>query len=45
MLPETALVKLGWVLGHKQWQNPESIKEKMLENISKEFNNKLGFEF
>ena len=33
MLPETALVKLGWVLGHKNW-NP---KEKMLENISGEF--------
>ena len=33
MLPETALVKLGWVLGHKGWKT----KEKMLENISREF--------
>ena len=40
MLPETALVKLGWVLGHK-WP----VKEKMLENVSGEFNNKLGNEF
>ena len=30
MLSETALVKLGWVLGHKSW-NP---KEKMLESFS-----------
>jgi len=37
MLAETALVKLGWVLGHKDW----NVKEKMLENISGEFNNKL----
>ena len=36
MLPETALVKLGWVLGHKQWNK----KEKMLENVSNEFNKK-----
>jgi len=41
MLSETALVKLGWVLGHKDW-NPE---EKMLENISKEFNQRLGKDF
>jgi len=40
MLPETALVKLSWILGHKNW-NP---KEKLLENISGEFNSKLGFE-
>jgi glutamyl-tRNA(Gln) amidotransferase subunit D len=33
MLPETALVKLGWVLGHKNWNK----KEKMLENISREY--------
>jgi len=33
MTSETALIKLGWVLGHKNW-NP---KEKMLENISNEF--------
>jgi glutamyl-tRNA(Gln) amidotransferase subunit D len=37
MLSETALVKLGWVLGHSDW-NP---KEKMLENISGEFNDRL----
>lgn len=40
MLSETALVKLGWVLGHKNW----NVKEKMLENISGEFNERLGFE-
>lgn len=37
MLSETAWVKLGWVLGHKEWD----IKEKMLENFSGEFNNRL----
>lgn len=37
MLSETALVKLGWVLGHPEW----NAKEKMLENISGEFNNRL----
>jgi len=36
MLSETALVKLGWVLGHKAWD----VKEKMLENISNELNKK-----
>ncbi len=36
MLSETALVKLGWVLGHKNW-NP---KEKMLENIPNELDKK-----
>jgi len=39
MLPETALVKLGWVLGHSNWQN--KIKEKMLENIAGELNKRL----
>ena len=34
MLPETALVKLGWVLGHKNWKN--KIKEKLLKNIAGE---------
>jgi glutamyl-tRNA(Gln) amidotransferase subunit D len=33
MLSETALIKLGWVLGHSKWD----VKEKMLENISNEF--------
>ncbi len=32
-LSETALIKLSWVLGHKQWNK----KQKMLENISNEF--------
>ncbi len=38
MLAETALIKLGWVLGHKNW----NVKEKMLENISGELNDRLG---
>ena len=42
ILPETAFVKLGWVLGHKEWKN--DVREKMLENISKEFNERLGEE-
>ena len=37
MLSETAFVKLGWVLGHENW----NVKEKMLENISGEFNDRL----
>jgi len=37
MLAETALVKLGWVLGHKGW----NVKDKMLENISGEFKDRL----
>ena len=42
MLAETAFVKLGWVLGHEEWaKNRDSIKEKMLENISGELNNRL----
>lgn len=36
MLSETALVKLGWVLGHRNWKGKE--KEKMLENFAGEFN-------
>ncbi len=39
MLPETSLVKLGWVLGHSSWRN--KIKEKMLENIAGELNKRL----
>ena len=39
MLPETAYVKLAWVLGHKEWRN--KVKEKMLENISGEINKRL----
>ena len=45
MLPETGLVKLGWVLGHKLWRGSVATKMKMLENISREFNEKLGIEF
>ena len=42
MLAETALVKLGWVLGHKEWtKNKESVKEKMLYNFSGELNDRL----
>lgn len=42
MLSETAFVKLGWVLGHKDWtKSKEIVKEKMLENFSKELNDRL----
>jgi glutamyl-tRNA(Gln) amidotransferase subunit D len=42
MLSETAFVKLGWVLGHKDWSDSrEKIKEKMLENFSWETNPRL----
>lgn len=42
MLAETALVKLGWVLGHKEWgEDKEIVKEKMLYNFSKEINKRL----
>jgi len=41
MLPETAFIKLAWVLAHKNW-NP---KEKMLQNIIGELNPRLDFEF
>ncbi|MEI6058550.1 MAG: asparaginase domain-containing protein, partial [archaeon] len=45
MLSETAFVKLSWILGHSTWaKDKEKIKEKLLENISGEFNDKLGFE-
>ena len=44
MLSETAFVKLAWILGHNSWIKDKSkIKEKLLENISNEFNPKLGF--
>ena len=45
ILPETAFVKLGWVLGHKNWRGTVSTKFKMLENINNEFNERLGVEF
>ena len=42
ILSETAFVKLGWILGHENWaKNEKLVKEKMLENISKEFNDRL----
>ena len=42
MLAETALIKLSWVLGHKEWaKSKETIKEKMLENFSHEISDKL----
>jgi glutamyl-tRNA(Gln) amidotransferase subunit D len=45
MLAETAFVKLSWILGHKDWsKSKEKIKEKLLENISGEFNERLGFD-
>jgi glutamyl-tRNA(Gln) amidotransferase subunit D len=36
MLSETALVKLGWVLGHHGWK--KDVQQKMLENFAGEFN-------
>jgi len=39
MLSETAYVKLGYVLGHKEWKS--KIKEKMLENFAGEINLRL----
>ncbi len=40
MLAETALIKLGWILGHFGWKT--KVKEKMLENIAGELNERLG---
>jgi len=45
ILPETAFVKLGWILGHKSWRGSVATKIKMLENINNEFNERLGEEF
>ncbi|MBT4135630.1 Glu-tRNA(Gln) amidotransferase subunit GatD [archaeon] len=45
MLSETALVKLGWVLGHKEWRGNVATSKKMKENIANEFNKRLGSEF
>ncbi|MEK6825495.1 MAG: Glu-tRNA(Gln) amidotransferase GatDE subunit D, partial [Nanoarchaeota archaeon] len=39
MLPETAFVKLGFVLGHHGWKG--KVKEKMLENVSGELNERI----
>jgi len=42
ILAETALVKLGWVLGHHDWAvDKKIVRKKMLENISGEFNDRL----
>ena len=42
MLAETAFVKLGWVLGHSDWaKDKKTVKEKMLENVAGELNNRL----
>ncbi len=44
MLAETALIKLGWILGHDEWaKSKEKVKEKMLENISGELNDRLEY--
>lgn len=45
MLPETAYVKLGWVLAHKQWRGSVATKKKMLENVSGEINDRLSNDF
>jgi len=42
MLSETAFVKLGWVLGHREWRGKEKVRDKMLENVAGEFNELLG---
>jgi glutamyl-tRNA(Gln) amidotransferase subunit D len=39
MLPETAYIKLGWVLG--QVKDYEKVKELMLKNIKNEFSERL----
>jgi len=42
MLSETALVKLSWILGHKDWaKNKTTIKEKMLENFAREISDRI----
>jgi glutamyl-tRNA(Gln) amidotransferase subunit D len=45
ILPETALVKLGWVLAHKSWRGSIVTSNKMKENFIGEFNKRLGNEF
>ena len=42
MLSETALVKLGWVLGHYGWK--AKVREMMLKNVAGELNNRISFE-
>lgn len=43
ILPETAIIKLGYVLG--KTKNKEEIKGLMLTNLAGEFNKRLGMEF
>ncbi len=43
ILPETAFVKLGWVLGHSSWIRDKKIEQKLLENFANEFNDRLEF--
>jgi glutamyl-tRNA(Gln) amidotransferase subunit D len=48
MLSETAFVKLGWALGKLEEEKKltrENVEKLMLENISKEFNERLGNDF
>ena len=45
ILPECALIKLGWVLAHKSWRGSVATARKMSENIAGEFNQRLGNEF
>jgi glutamyl-tRNA(Gln) amidotransferase subunit D len=40
ILPETAFVKLGWVLGHEK--NKDKIKSMILTNYANEFNSRLS---
>lgn len=42
ILPETAFVKLSWILGHKSWvYNDKSVAKKMLVNYANEFNDRI----
>ncbi len=41
MLPETAYVKLGWVLAHKNWK--DQVKEKMLEPVAGEISERIEY--
>ena len=45
ILPETAFVKLGYILGHREWRGSVATRLKMLENLAGEFNKRLGDEF
>ncbi len=45
MLSTTALVKLGWILGHKEWaRSKEKVKEMMLKNFCGEIGKKITWE-